>query len=152
MTNKEIENYLLEIENKLINQNKRIKVELNREWIKQFPEKAGVYIFFEDEIISYVGETGNLKGRMGDILNTQNHNIRRNIGDKNFKENAKYVKASSNKKFPDEIEKLVESWMNEKISVSIIPLRLGRKELEERIYDKYNPKYNIKGKRNKYGS
>jgi len=37
--------------------------------------------------------------------------------------------------------------MQENLIVSVLPVNLGRKELEERLYDKFHPKYNIKGKR-----
>ncbi|WP_321515889.1 GIY-YIG nuclease family protein [Marinifilum fragile] len=147
MKEAEIEKYLSKNEEKLLNKCKTIKVQLTREWIKQFPQNAGVYVFRENNKISYFGETGNIKGRMSDILNTQNHTIRRNIGETNFSEHPNYQKASSKRKFPIDIENLVNKWIESQMTVSFLPLSLGRKELEERLCEKFNPKYNLKGKR-----
>lgn len=147
MTKTEIEEYLLKLEHKLLFESDKIQVQLTRDWTKQFPLEAGVYIFREDGEICYVGETGSLKGRMTDILNTQNHTIRRNIGEVNFSNVPNYQKASSKKKFPENIEKLVDEWMETKMTLTTLTIPLGRKELEERMYEKFTPKYNLKGQR-----
>jgi hypothetical protein len=84
---------------------------------------------------------------MTDMIDTRNHVIRRNIGEINFSNQTDFVKASANKKFPDTIEHLVENWMKDKLKVTVLAVELGRKELEEYLYDKYKPKYNNKGKR-----
>jgi len=84
MTKTEIEEYLLKLEHKLLIEAEKHTIELTREWARNFPDEAGVYLFREDGEICYIGETGNLRGRMSDILNTQNHTIRRNIGAYHF--------------------------------------------------------------------
>ena len=59
---------------------------LSSKWVKSFPNKPGVYVAFEGSKIVYVGETGNIRGRMKDLLDTRHHNLRRNIGRLKFSE------------------------------------------------------------------
>jgi len=147
MTKSEIEQYLLKLENTLIHKVDERSVKISRDWVKQFPEEAAVYLFREDGEICYIGETGNLKGRMGDILNTQNHTIRRNIGQYYFANHPLYEKASSRKKYAPEIEILLNERIENHLTMSFILTDLGRKELEERLFAKLNPIYSLKGKR-----
>lgn len=147
MTKTEIENYLKEIETKLIFESERHAISLNREWANSFPNESAVYLFRENEEICYVGETGSLKGRMNDILNTKNHTIRRNFGNAHFSEYENYEKPSSSKSFCEEIEILLNEKIQTNLTLSYILLSLGRKELEEKLFDKFQPKYSIKGKR-----
>jgi len=147
MKEAEIEKYLLELENKLLKKSEKHSIQLTRQWAKKFPSEAAVYLFREDGEICYVGETGNLKGRMTDILNTQNHTIRRNLGYSHFSELANYEKASSRKKYSDDIEILLNKRIENNLTLSFIVTDLGRKELEERLFEKLKPKYSLKGKR-----
>jgi len=139
--------YLDQLEKQLVENNKIVQVELNREWSKQFPLGAGVYLIRENDAICYVGETGSLRARMGDLLQTRNHVIRRNIGKVNFCSHQMFEKPSSKKMFHPEIEQLLEQWMCGKLTVCCLEVNLGRKELEELLFEKHKPKYNIKGKR-----
>lgn len=147
MTKSEIEKYLLELENELINKADQREIKITRDWVKQFPEEAAVYLFRESGKICYIGETGNLKGRMGDILNTQNHTLRRNVGQHNFANHPLYEKASSRKKYAPEIELLLNERIENHLTMSFILTDLGRKELEERLFAKLRPIYSFKGKR-----
>ena len=97
MTKTEIEKYLEVIENKLLFESERHTIILNRIWANSFPNESAVYLFRENDEICYVGETGSLKGRMNDILNTKNHTIRRNFGNAHFSEFANYEKPNSSK-------------------------------------------------------
>jgi len=139
--------YLDQLEKKLIEENKPVHVELTREWSKQFPIGAGVYVVREDNLVCYVGETGSLRARMGDLLETRNHVIRRNIAKTNFSSHQLYEKASSTKTLHPEIELILENHICSRLTVSCAEINLGRKELEEFLFDKYKPKYNTKGKR-----
>ena len=147
MTKTEIEEYLLNCEHQLLIKSQVHKFEMTRSWSNKFESSAGVYAIKEEGEICYVGETGKLKGRIGDLLNTKNHSIRIKIGEEHFSQLENYVKGSSHKNFPEEIELLINKWMIDKMTIQIIPLQLGRKELEERIFSKYQPKYNTKGQR-----
>lgn len=147
MTKPEIQDYLQHLENRLLNKEPRNSIQLNRAWANQFPETAAVYIFREGDEVCYVGETGSFKGRMTDLLNTKNHTIRRNIGSLHYSNHKDFEKASSKKSYHPEIEILLNKKIINDLTVSFIEIELGRKELEEQLYEKYRPKYVIKGKR-----
>lgn len=147
MARETVYKYLDELEDKLLNHSEQIPIELTRAWAGQFPNEAAVYIFREDDMVCYVGETGSLRGRMNDILNTKNHTVRRNLGSSHFAEHPNFEKASSRKSFHDEIEALLNEVITKHLKLSYILVDLGRKELEERLFDKLQPCYSIKGKR-----
>ncbi|MGJ7033717.1 hypothetical protein [Niabella hirudinis] len=147
MTKEAINQYLDKLEGKLLNCSAQIPIELSRAWTGQFPDEAAVYIFREDDAICYVGETGSLRGRMNDILNTKNHTVRRNLGNLHFSEHPNFEKASSSKSFHDDIEALLNERITKHLRLSYILVDLGRKELEERLFDKLQPCYSQKGKR-----
>jgi len=130
----------------LINKEK-LNVVLNRNWSRDFFDEPGVYVFFEKDNIVYVGETTSVKERMRDILDTRHHTLRRKIGALNFFEIPGYKTANSKTKFIPIIEEMVSEWMVKKMKFSFIQVNLGRKELEELIIKKYNPKYNSVSKR-----
>lgn len=127
----------------------RKKIILNRKWIKQFDKLKGVYIIFENDELKYVGETGNLAGRMADLLNTKNHTIRRSIGERNFSKVKGYQKASAKQSYIPAIEKKLNKYIESKLSVSCMPLDIGRKEFEEWVIERYpnNSFYNKRKKR-----
>ncbi len=147
MTNTEIEKYLQNIEKKLLYEAERLNINLNRDWANSFPNESAVYLFRENNEICYVGETGSLKGRMNDILNTKNHTIRRNFGNVHFCDFENYQKPSSSRGFCKEIEILLNAKIEKNLTLSYIILTLGRKELEEKLFEKFQPKYSLKGKR-----
>lgn len=151
MTETQITNYLEGLEQKLIAKSNRQPIDLDLPWIKTLKNlnTSGVYLFFEDNKPCYVGETGNLKKRMNDLRNTKNHTLRRNFGHKYFFNHNEFFKATSKLSFNPEIEILLEKLMNEKLSVSLLPVEFGRKEFEEFICSKYEllNKYNLRSKR-----
>lgn len=147
LTDKQIEQYFEEMENKLLDQNNFLNVILASSWVKTFPHKPGVYIAVENERIVYIGETGSIRGRMRDLLDSRHHTLRRNIGELNFSDKKGYEKATTKKKFPLHIEKIVEKYISENIKISFVPTKIGRKEIEERLIHNYKPKYNFKGQR-----
>jgi len=147
MTKTEIEEYLVKLEHKLLIESERHSIELTREWAKSFPNESAVYLFREEGEVCYVGETGSLRGRMTDILNTKNHTIRRNLGNSHYSEFPNYEKPSSRKGFSNDIENILNDRIEKHLTLSFITLNLGRKELEERLFDKLQPKYSLKEKR-----
>jgi excinuclease UvrABC nuclease subunit len=147
MTTQQITTYLQGLETKLCSKTNRQLIILTREWAKLFPTNAGVYLIRENGVISYVGETGSIRERMKDLLNTQNHVIRRSIGNKKYKDHKGFEKATSHKQFIPEIEAKLNKWIEGKLEISTLVVDLGRKEFEEYLYDKHKPKYNNKGKR-----
>ncbi|WKW45499.1 hypothetical protein P3875_06820 [Myroides sp. JBRI-B21084] len=149
MTKTEIEEYLVKLEHKLLIESEQHSIELTREWAKSFPNESAVYLFREEGEICYVGETGSLRGRMTDILNTKNHTVRRNLGKSHYSEFPSYEEPSSRKGFSDDIEIMLNDRIQKHLTLSYITINLGRKELEERLFDKLKPKYSLKGKRGK---
>lgn len=147
MKKTEIEEYLLKLEHKLLIESERKPIELTRDWANSFPNQSAVYLFREEGEICYVGESGSIRGRMNDVLNTKNHTVRRNLGSNHYSEHLSYEKATSKKSFADEIELMLNDRIKKHLTLSYIVVDLGPKELEERLYAKLTPKYNQKGKR-----
>ena len=145
-----IDSYFKGISKELYKKEKRKQVILTRAWTKQFDKLRGVYFIFEKDELKYVGETGSLIGRMTDLLNTKNHTLRRSIGERNFSKEKGYQKASSKQSYIPEIETNLNVYMQKNLSVSCMPLEIGRKEFEEWVIES-NPMilfYNKRKKRN----
>lgn len=133
--------YIRTLETHLLSAEKS-KVKLTYDWANKFSVNAGIYLAWEGDNIVYAGETGSLRGRMRDLLDTRHHNLRRHIGYDLFGETA-----STTKKFKD--EKALNTFIEENIYITCMTVKLGRKELEESLIAKFNPKYNRKGQRGK---
>lgn len=144
--NQRIENYLARYEDALINGEWKL-IETAPNWVEKFESAAGVYALRVEGKICYVGESGNLKKIMGDLLDTRNHSLRRMIGSVKFDGEEGYEKATPSRKFPPKFEAELDRILEDNFEVSVVVLPLGRKELEERVVEKYKPKYNAKGKR-----
>ncbi|HET8572278.1 MAG TPA: hypothetical protein VFL76_00275 [Edaphocola sp.] len=110
MTIEIVNQYLNKLEDKLLNHSAEIPIELNNAWANQFPNETAVYIFREDDAIVYVGETGNLKEKMIELVNNQN--------------------------LEDGINGLLNNVITKHLKLSYLLVDLGRKELEERILKK----------------
>lgn len=132
-----IESYFKAISKDLHKKEKRKKVILKREWAKQFDKLRGVYFIFEKDELKYVGETGSLNGRMADLLNTKNHTLRRSIGERLFSNEKGYQKANSKLSYIPAIEKKLNDYMQANLSVSCLPLEIGRKEFEEWVIESH---------------
>lgn len=124
----------------------RIAFDFSKDWKNNVSTKAGVYVFFEENKIVYIGEIKSLRSRMGDIKRTVNHTLRRKIGEILFNKIEGFIKASSKRKFPEHIEKLINEYMC-KLKVVILPIQFGRCEVEEYLINKYEPIFNSKSLR-----
>lgn len=129
----EIEHYLENLKKTLLSKNNFRKVIMTRDWASKIPSSAGVYVFKDSDKIVYVGETGNLRGRMKDLLDSRHHTVRRTIGERFYSSIPGFKKATTKIKFPENIELLVNDHICTKFSLSYLEVRLGRKELEEEI-------------------
>ena len=147
----EIELYLDQLKDKLLHKSNWKQLTLTREWTAGIPNLAGVYALkqTDSDNLVYVGETGSLRGRMKDLLDSGHHTVRRTIGERFYFEIEGFVKATSKVKFPDHIEILVNDHICTKLSIAYIEVKLGRKELEEFIQDSINidMRLNKRGKR-----
>ncbi|UUW07675.1 GIY-YIG nuclease family protein [Flavobacterium plurextorum] len=130
----ETEQYLENLKKTILSKNNFKKVIMTREWASKIPSSAGVYVFKDVENIVYVGETGNLRGRMKDLLDSRHHTVRRTIGERFYCSIPGFQKATNKIKFPDNIEFLVNDHICTKLSLAYLEVKLGRKELEEEIH------------------
>ncbi|TBX69623.1 hypothetical protein EZL74_07025 [Flavobacterium silvisoli] len=126
---KDIENYFIEVRDYLLNKENKVKFNLIRNQCNEV--EAGVYCFFVDNKLKYIGESGCLKKRINDLLNTKNHTFRRSLGELYFSSNELYTKASSTSSYHSDIEKLLEEKMKKHLSFSHMAMKIGRKEFEE---------------------
>jgi hypothetical protein len=143
----QLEIYLENMKNSLMKPENWKDVILSGDLSTEYPSEQGVIAAFESGNLVYIGETGNIRGWVKDLRSSFNNTLRRNLGDYNFQTVVGYKKASDREKFPSHIENKVDSWLTEKIKISILATDLGRKELKERLIEELNPKYNKKGKR-----
>ena len=147
MNTQDVKKYLQKLEQELLANKNWQNIELSLEWTKPFSDNAGVYLIRENGKICYVGETGSIKARIKDLRNTQNHVIRRSIGNTKYKNHIGFEKATSTKKFVHAIETKLDKWIQSKLEISVLEVSLGRKEFEEYFIDKYEPIYNNRRKR-----
>ena len=139
--------YLDDLADDLLATNNRIKIKLTRNWANGFSVLPGIYAIFRKSKLIYVVETGSIRGRMKDLLDSRNHTVRRSIGKRKFSEDRDYRDASSSKKFPLHIENKVTKWIESQAKISTVIVKFGRKELEEMLVAKFLPVYNKKGQR-----
>lgn len=147
----DVEKYLEQLQSEILLESNWKPVLLTQEWIDQAPNEAGVYVIrlLKEKHLIYVGETGNLRGRMGDLTRTVNHSCRRSLGKYHFSTRADFVAATSKMKFADDIEQLLDDYMKKELEVAFLHVELGRKELEEKIEKGLHIMYrlNKRGKR-----
>lgn len=132
MTKDEINLYLSTLKRELKALPKK-PMELTLEWKKSFHKQPGVYCIYDKGEMIYVGETENLQNRMNQLRNSRHHVLRRTLGELLYSSRKNYEKATTIKKFSDDIEIDLEEYMKENLSVSYIRVDLGRKELEEYV-------------------
>jgi hypothetical protein len=131
------------------NAKNRNKILLTREWAIGTDAVPGVYAIFKGETLLYVGETGCLSKRLNDLRSTYNHSFRRSYGKDIFAGRRGVSQVSSRRRFPDKIELLVNEEL-QKLSICVLPIEFGRKEVEEYIIGRTprsKPTYNAKGRR-----
>ena len=141
--------YLQTLYDKILDDEKFVKLDLTKEWANKFPNKPGVYVLKEMNDTVYVGESGNLKKRINDLLDSRHHSVRRTLGLFQFNNSPGFIMATIRNKFPDEFEKLLNNYIESNFKISFLEIDLGRKELEEKIEAsiKTNRKLNKRGKR-----
>ena len=139
----DVTQYLDYLKNKLLIQTAWQAVRLEYDWIDEVTTAAGVYVFREGNEYIYVGESGSIRGRMNDMLNSQHHNLRRALGKRLFGHRNDFEMATSKKKFPLAIEALLTGYINTQLEVVYLPVALGRKELEEWVDADIKPEYRL---------
>ena len=145
----DINSYLNNLKDQLFRKNNLQSVVISREWASQIPAEAGVYILMQNGIIVYVGETGNLRERMNDLLDSRHHTVRRTIGERYFSTEEGFIQATTKIKFPDHIEVMVNNHICTNLLLGYLVVPLGRKELEELVESEMilDTRLNKRGKR-----
>ncbi|MGB0864196.1 MAG: hypothetical protein ACPG19_08920 [Saprospiraceae bacterium] len=138
-----IEVYLMKLEIELLSDDNRKVLDLTGEYFKQFPQNAGVYLLREEGKICFTSETNNLQSKIHELIDTKKHELRRRIGKDKFSHKEDYKEASKNRNYPSWLEKEINRLLVDNFEISILEVKLGRKELEERIKFKYKPRYNL---------
>jgi hypothetical protein len=123
------------------------EIELNRAWANKFPKHPGVYAVFENQLVVYVGESGSLRGRMTDMLDSRHHVLRRNLGAALYEKEPEFEQASTKTKFPSQLEARLNEYIQSNLKICVVTVALGRKEIEERLIEKHDPVHNRKGRR-----
>jgi hypothetical protein len=137
-----IEDYLQKLEVQLLSDEHRKLLRLTKEWFESLPVSSGVYLLREEGIICYVEEAKNLRKRIYDLIDSRKHTLRRKVGQAKFSSKSSFTKATSIRKFSSELEKELNFIFEDNFEISFIEVPIGRKELEERILEKYSPLYN----------
>lgn len=138
-----IEVYLMKLEIELLSDGKRKVIELTNKYFKQFTQSAGVYLLREEGKICFVSETNTLQRKIHELIDTKKHELRRRIGKEKFSHKEDYKEASKDRNFPNWLEQEINRLLVDNFEISVLEVKLGRKELEERIKSKYKPKYNL---------
>lgn len=112
-----------------------------------FPESPGVYCISDKGVPVYVGETGQLRGRMRDLRETLNHTFRRSLGKTLFENRPGFVPATASRRFQRSLEVELDGYMEQHIAICGRVVYFGRKEVEEYLVHKHSPRYCTKGQR-----
>lgn len=112
-----------------------------------WPAKAGVYALYQGKKLVWVGESGDLSGRARDLFRTKNHSFRRLLGAKLFSKWPDFEAATTNRSFSPEIEARLTEFMERKLSFLVVPMTVGRKEVEERACARTEGLLNVRKQR-----
>lgn len=138
----QIEDLKADAEHTLINRPElRHRFDNSDAWHHLFPDAPGVYAIFIGDKLVYVGESGNLRARMRDLRETRNHTFRRHHGKALFSSRKGFVAASASRCFADDLEAELNKQMGEHVRVCATTVFFGRKEIEEHLTAKYEPRY-----------
>jgi hypothetical protein len=109
---------LLRLERSLVRR-KRFAVFGSADWKTNFPPAPGVYAIWDkgSSLPVYVGQTSNIKGRMGDLGRLVNHTFRQKA--------AKLLRLTSGD------EGALSEKMSKRFVLAFVPVTLGRIELED---------------------
>ena len=147
LTESAIREYVLGYTSYLEDPSNASNIRLSRAWTREAPSSPGVYAIHDTIQLIYVGESGNLRGLMTDLLDSRHHQFRRNLGEFLFERTPGYSPASSKAKFPAQIEVLQNDYIEANLRICLAPTKLGRKEIEEALVDKYPKLLNRKAQR-----
>jgi len=109
----------------------------------RLPQHGGVYVFFLNDEVVYVGETKSLRQRLGNHMrNPENHVLALKIARLLFDILNGPGAAGSRRAFAEDHKQLTRDWVARSLQVAWLPVQLGRKELEEFLIEAYDPEFN----------
>jgi hypothetical protein len=111
------------------------------------PRSPGLYAIYEQRVLIYVGESGCLCARFGDLFRTQHHSFRRKLGKKLYALEPGFVVATSKRPFPADIEKRLTEYMERALTYVTVPIPPGRAEIEARLVSSCPGLLNSRGQR-----
>lgn len=133
MNQETVNHYLRTKQAELLHSDNWKHIVLTRAWAQTVDDEAGVYALKRDNQLIYVGETGNLRGRMLDLLDSRQHSVRRTLGGHLYGDREGFVKATPSRKFPPQFEQLLNEYITTNLMVAYVVVPIGRKELEELV-------------------
>src|SRR5690606_35136554 len=143
MTKTEIEEYLLSLEHNLLVESERKSIEWTRDWANSIPNLLAVYLIREGIEICDVGESGSIQNLIKNLLNLKNHWDRNRYVPNQHLKTAARKNAVLNIGLTNLLDQIHHENNQTHFIFSFIPVSLGRKELEERLYVKLTPKFNL---------
>lgn len=120
---------------------------LDKEKLTDIPEEPGIYAIYEGRDLIYVGESGCLKERVGDLFRTRNHSFRRSLGAERFNGHPGFRRATTTQSFSPAIEAALTKLCADSLSILIVPVAFGRKEIEELLVGDGGTLRNKRGRR-----
>ena len=115
-----------------INNSQKIQFEHSVDWAnRNFNNQPAIYAFFDNDILTYIGETSSLLKRMKDIRRTYNHTFRKKIGRKLFNNNV-----SSKGVFSLAQELEITTYFEDNITITFHYINFGRLEAESYLVHK----------------
>lgn len=81
---------------------------------------------------------------MKDLLDTRNHLLRRAIRNKILLNQKGYEYRTKDERFSTRVEEELNRIFEDNFEIAVIVVKIGRKELEERLVGRFNPIYNSK--------
>ena len=81
------------VAHRLVDSSAAKEIRLTSDWAKSVTEKQGVYVIFAGNVLAYVGESGCIRKRMKDLLDSRHHQLRRNLGEALFSNRKGFRKA-----------------------------------------------------------
>jgi hypothetical protein len=140
LSEKELKEFLVKYVDEMAEKfrNPRNRIQMTKHALDNSPDKAGVYGVYDKGVLINVGETKCLSERMSQIFKTRNHTFRRSLGKFLFADCDDYTKDSSKKGFCERIENELNIYAAQNLIVFLLPVLVGRKEIEERVIDNFD--------------
>lgn len=120
---------------------------LTRAHCSDWPEAPGVYGLYDPTGLIYIGESGSLSARASDLFQTRHHQFRRSLGAYLFSGHPQYAPATSRRAYCEEIEMRLSGYIENTIRYAVLPIAVGRKEIEEAVCARSPNLMNRRGRR-----